>query len=265
MIRVGLVVLVAAVVLWFLLGRLEQAAVFQPTRPWDIDPAVAPPAQPLEFSSADGVLLSGLWMPAPESRGVLVYAHGNAGNLSHRIFTADAWRHRLGLSILLFDYRGYGRSEGRPSEEGIFEDTLAAFREGQRLGGEAPLLLGRSLGSVPAIRVAAQESPRALILDSPLASAAAMAHRVLPLPGIGYLPSMRLDNLSEIPKVQCPLLVLHSPQDQVVPVEQGRQVFDAATARTKSFILLAGEGHNGERTSEEVLNRIEKFLFGAES
>ncbi len=250
-----------ALLVFVLLPRLERRMVFFPTRAWDVDPGLAAPAEPVRFFSQDGIELSGLWMPAEAPRGVLVYAHGNAGNLSHRIPTAMAWREHLKVSILLFDYRGYGRSQGSPSEEGIFLDTLAAFHEAQRLGQLAPILLGRSLGTVPVIRVAAQEEARGLILDSPLASAAAMARRVLPLPGIGYLATFRLDNLTQIEKVTCPLLVMHGEFDEVVPLEQGRQVYEAAPD-PKTFILLKGMGHNDDRMSPELMQQVAAFLEG---
>ncbi len=254
-----LFLLAVAILLWLAAPWLERRLVFHPTRTWDLDPALAQPAEPVTFRSSDGVSLSGLWMPATAPLGVLLYAHGNAGNLSHRIPTAHVWRDRLRLSILLFDYRGYGRSEGSPSEEGIFLDTVAAFEEAKRLGGDNPILLGRSLGTVPVTRLAAREEVRGLILDSPMTNARDMARHVLPLPGIGYLASFRLDNLEEIAAVRCPLLILHGEYDRVVPLQQGRRVFEAA-ATPKRFLLLEGDGHNDDRTRAGVIEVFAEFV-----
>lgn len=259
LLKLLLTLLVVALAAIILLPRIERRLVFFPTAGWDVDPATAAPAHELEFQTRDGVTISGLWLPALEPAGVLVYAHGNGGNLSHRIPTAAVWRDELRLSILLFDYRGYGRSQGTPSEEGIFLDTLAAYHEARRRGRQVPIMLGRSLGTVPAIRVAAREEVRGLILDSPLASAVAMATRVIPIPGIHYLSSYRLDNVNRIQEVTCPLLVMHGEFDRVVPLEQGRRVFDAART-SKTFILLEGMGHNDERAGPELLQQLKGFM-----
>ncbi|MFQ5741340.1 MAG: alpha/beta hydrolase, partial [Acidobacteriota bacterium] len=155
MLKVLLFLLVVAAAAGLSVRWLGSRIVFYPTRVWEVAPGWAGPgSQELNFSTEDGLVLSGLWLPGREGRGVLVYCHGNAGNLSHRIPTAVAWRDRFGCSIFLFDYRGYGRSQGTPSEKGIFLDTQAAFREAQRLAGEVPILFGRSLGTWPAIRLA---------------------------------------------------------------------------------------------------------------
>ena len=259
MLRVVIAVAVAVIVLWLFRPRIERRMVFFPSREWELDPVeFGLEARELTFAAADGTRLSGLWMEASEPLGVVVYAHGNAGNLSHRIPTAEVWRRQLGLSVLLFDYRGYGRSQGVPDESGIRQDTLAAYGEALRLGGEIPLVAGRSLGTVPAIQVAAEREVRGLLLDSPMASAARMAPRVLPLPGIRYLVSIKLDNVGRIGRVQCPILILHGELDRIIPIEQGREVHRAA--REATFVALEGLGHNEPRTTPEILSHIRDFV-----
>ena len=263
MLRIAIAIAVVVFVLWLFRPRIERRMVFFPSREWDLDPAeFGLKVQELTFAAADGTRLSGLWMEASEPLGVVVYAHGNAGNLSHRIPTAEVWRRQLRLSVLLFDYRGYGRSQGVPDESGIRQDALAAYDEALRLGGEIPLVAGRSLGTVPAIQVAAEREVRGLLLDSPMASAARMAPRVLPLPGIGRLVSIQLDNVGNIGRVQCPVLILHGELDRIIPIEQGREVYNAAPKAT--FVALADMGHNEDRITPEILSHFRSFVAGLE-
>ncbi len=263
MLRIVIAIAVAVLVFWLFLPRIQRRMVFVPSKDWALDPLeLGLDTRELTFEAADGTRLSGLWLESSDPLGVVVYAHGNAGNLSHRIPTAEVWRRQLGLSVLLFDYRGYGRSQGVPDESGIRQDTLAAYGEALRLGGEIPLVAGRSLGTVPAIYVAAEREVRGLLLDSPMASAARMAPRVLPLPGIRHLISMQLDNVGSIGRVQCPVLILHGQQDRIIPIEQGREVYNAA--REATFVALPGLGHNEPRTTPEVLNHFRSFVAGLE-
>ena len=221
---------------------LEWRALYVPTREWDSRITLPESAEEVEFDSTDGVKLSGLWVPAREPWAVILYCHGNAGNLSHRIPVAERWSD-LGISVLLFDYRGYGRSEGRPSESGLLRDARAALAEARRLGGEEPVVFGRSLGTVPAVRLAVEESVRGLVLDSPLASAADMAGELLPIPGLRYLIAAEFDHLAWISQVRYPLLVLHGEHDEMIPISQGRAVY-AAAPEPKRFVVLRGSGHN---------------------
>ncbi len=256
----ALVLLLILVGVVLLVRRFEGNLVFFPSRPWDVSLASFRAAEEIQFQSADNLTLSAVWFESTPSRAILLYCHGNAGNLSHRIPTADYWRREFQISVLLFDYRGYGRSDGKPSEEGIFQDTLAAFQEARRRGKEQPLIVyGRILGTVPAIRLAGTETLAGLVLDSTLASAREMARRMLPLPGIGLLTSFKLDNLQAIRKLKAPLLVFHGEKDSIVPLEQGQRVF-AAAPEPKRLHILKGQGHNDSRIGEGFLNAFREFL-----
>lgn len=177
-------------------------------------------------------------------RPVAVMFHGNAGNISHRLDKARALR-GMGLSVLLFDYRGYGKSAGRPSERGLYLDGDAAVREAlRRVGGDARRLVyfGESLGCGVAMEAALRNPPGALVLESPFASTAAMGRLVYPWLPADLLVRQRFDNLGKAPGLKTPLLVLHSPQDEVVPYAMGRLVYFAAP-EPKSFVETRG-GHN---------------------
>lgn len=250
-----------AVILWAGLRWLEKRMAFFPTRSWDFEASWIEGAREVAFFAADGVSLSAVWVPAKQSKGVILYCHGNAGNLSHRLPMAERWRDEFGWSVFLFDYRGYGKSQGKPSEKGILLDARAAFEEARKLGGSDPAVAGRSLGTVPAIRLAAEERVRGLILDSPLCSAAEMAREVLPIPGVERVLTLKLDNLKWIGRVRCPVLVLHGERDTIIPLRQGRRIFEAAPD-PRQMLVLPRMGHNDDRNDPGILEFIRGFLDG---
>ena len=258
----SLILILVLAAIAFLVRRFEGNLVFFPSPEWDVRLADFQPAEEVKFQSDEGLILSGAWLKAAPSRAVILYCHGNAGNLSHRISTADFWRREFGVSVFLFDYRGYGRSQGSPSEEGIFQDTLVAFQELRRLApGQAVIVYGRSLGTVPAVRLALTEALSGLILDSPLSNAQDMAGRILPLPGMGWVTSFKLDNLEAASGLKTPLLVFHGERDSIIPLEQGKRVYEAAS-RPKKLVVLEGQGHNDNRTDSSFVGEFQKFLDG---
>jgi fermentation-respiration switch protein FrsA (DUF1100 family) len=175
----------------------------------------------------------------------VLLAHGNAGNLSHRLDRTIFLQSRLGADVLLFDYRGYGRSEGRPDEEGTYRDARAAHRWLTEVRGVTPdrlVLFGESLGSAVALELALARPCRALVLESPFTSVPDMAAVVLPFLPRSFVRT-QYDNLGKIGRLRVPLLVLHGDGDEVVPFAQGRRLFEAAP-EPKRFFSIPGAGHN---------------------
>ena len=201
------------------------------------------------FPASDGVRLHGWYVPG-ENDITLLWFHGNAGNISHRLDNLQILRRRLGVSIFIFDYRGYGRSEGTVSERGTYLDAEAALdylRLQRNLDLERGLVLfGRSMGCAVAVEMATRRRVYALILESPFTSIRGMTKRIYP-----YLPSSlltsflqtRYDSLSKIRDVNSPLMVLHGDRDDIVPIDEGREIFDAAN-EPKRFYAIQGAGHN---------------------
>ncbi|HSE95952.1 MAG TPA: alpha/beta hydrolase [Methylomirabilota bacterium] len=193
--------------------------------------------------AADGVRLHGWFVPGPRAV-TLLWCHGNAGNISHRLENLGEIHRRLGVGILLFDYRGYGRSEGVPSEAGLYADARA-FRAWLRArpgsDREPVVYFGRSLGAAVAAALAEEDRPAALILETPFISVQAMANQTLP--GAGYLFRTRFDTLDRIGRIPVPLLVLHGDADEVVPFRHGEAIF-AAAAEPKTFVRIPGSRHN---------------------
>ena len=239
---VGLcIVLVLAMLL------LEGCMVYHPMR-LPPDAEVAPPGvEDCTIRTADGLDINAWWLPPAEAETgpVLLWFHGNAGNLTHRAENL-ALLGRGGLGVLAVDYRGYGKSQGRPSERGLYLDGEAAYRHLVSERGVAPgriVCFGRSLGTAVALHVALKEPVGGLILESPLSSARAMARRMIPLLPVWLFIRSNFDNERRIRDLRVPLLVLHGDRDEIIPFEQGRAVFEAA-AEPKEFYAIQGAGHN---------------------
>ena len=246
-------ILIAFLILAVLTRLFERTFIFFPLRyPAGVwDPALlGVRAEEVWFEAADGARLHGWWIEAEGEQSiagspVLLWSHGNAGNLTHRAPHAGALA-RQGLSVFLFDYRGYGRSEGRPSEQGIYLDAEAAYAYLTRIRSIPPqrlILLGVSLGCAPAARLATRVDHAGTILVSPFTSAKAMARRMfLGLP-LGFLAAAEFPVSSWVAQRSRPLLVIHGEADTVVPLALGQEVYSAA-AEPKQFVTLPGAGHN---------------------
>ncbi len=199
------------------------------------------------FFTSEGQRLHGWFVPGSKDI-TWLWTHGNGGNISHRLENIQLIHDKLGISIFIFDYRGYGRSEGKPSEQGTYNDAqvaLAYLKTIPAIEGDSFVLYGRSLGAAVAVELATRE-PNAisgLILESPFVSIPAMAKRAYPFLPVGPFLRTRYDSLSKIGKTSVPLLVLHSPEDEIVPYDQGRELFEAAP-EPKTFHTIAGGGHN---------------------
>jgi len=198
----------------------------------------------LTLTTADGERLSAWFVPAPQAHGVVLVLHGNAGNISHRMDTV-AMFHRLGYGVLIFDYRGYGHSSGKPSEAGLYQDAQTAWEHLTRQRGiasERIVLFGESLGGAVAARQASQTRPGALVLASVFTSVPDLAADLYPWLPARALARLRYDTGAALAQTGSPVLVAHSPDDEIVPFRHGQRLFKAAP-EPKVFLRLAG-GHN---------------------
>jgi hypothetical protein len=215
----------------------------------------------ITFIAEDGTKLIGWWLPHAQARGTLIHCHGNAGNLGHRVELA-ARLHQLGVNVFLFDYRGYGRSRGWPSERGLACDARAAYEFVRAQYGDAerpPILLhGQSLGGAVAARLALEKNVRGLILESAFTSVPDMARQLYPGLPLHRLLTTRYDTLDHVARLAIPKLIAHSPDDELVPFEMGRRLF-AAAAPPKQFVALAG-GHNDGLWTPEYDRALHAFI-----
>jgi hypothetical protein len=202
------------------------------------------PVEETWITTADGVRLHAFFLPRPGSDRVVLMFHGNFGNATQRLpFARDLAM--LGVSVLVPDYRGYGFSEGTPTEAGLYRDADAAWRHVTDDLGYPPervIVMGRSLGGAVAVELLSRERAAGLVLVSTLRSARAMARSM----GLGLLAPLvgrRLDSESRIPTLGVPLLVFHGEDDEIVPVEQGQTLYDRA-AGPKALHRIPGARHN---------------------
>lgn len=212
--------------------------------------------------SADGKKLHGWYCPVGQPRAHVLFLHGNAGNVAGWSQYARLLQEKLKVTTLLLDYRGFGRSEGKPTVDGVLADARAARAELARLGDvdeSQVVLMGRSLGGAVAIQLAAEKSPRGLIVESSFSSLKSAAH--VHFPGLSWMvPKDRLDSVSAMSKFKGPLLLSHGDADQVIPFTHGEALFSAA-AEPKQFIRIPGGGHNDPPPVEYVL-QLNQFIVG---
>jgi fermentation-respiration switch protein FrsA (DUF1100 family) len=198
------------------------------------------------FLSSDGTKLHGWYLPKENAVAAVLFCHGNGGNLTHRADSLQMLHSKSDVSVFIFDYRGYGRSEGSPNEAALYADARAArnwMAARENIPISEVVVMGESLGGAVAVDLAARDGARALILESTFSSlpdVAAYHYRWLP---VRWLMRSRFDSIDKIANYHGPLLAAHGDIDTIVPFECGRRLFDVAN-QPKEFIFLRGHDHN---------------------
>jgi hypothetical protein len=244
--RAWLVIVVAVLALAVLPPVVERRLIYFPDRRLIATPDdVGLPYRDVRFHASDGTLLHGWFVPG-DVRVALLWLPGNAGNISHRVEMLRRLHDELGVSILLFDYRGYGNSEGRPSERGTYLDAEAALDALEEQPGVARgriVYLGQSLGAANAVDLATRRPPLGVILESAFTSIPAMAAVHYPFHPLRPFVRTRYDSLTKIRDVEAPVLVVHGERDDIAPVWMGRELYEAA-AGPKQLHVVPGAAHN---------------------
>lgn len=200
------------------------------------------------FPSADGVLLHGWYVPGESNQPLVVFFHGNAANITHRLDNITVL-HRMGLPVFIFDYRGYGASNGRAlEEEDLYKDARGALQWLQPRGWTPDRLIyyGRSMGAAVALQLALEQPPAGVVLECAFTSLREIAWEMTPVTYtlFGWWSiDARFDNLAKIPRLQRPLLMIHGDQDRIIPWSMGRNVFENAP-EPKTFLSVSGAGHS---------------------
>jgi len=235
--------LLVLVLRWF-----EHYQVYHPDRVLTATGAeLGRPFEDVALKASDGVALNGWFFPAdtnsPRAALVVLLCHGNAGNISHRLDTCRALL-ATGVSAFVFDYRGYGRSQGRPSEEGTYRDAQAAYQWLRQRGfaGTNIIVFGESLGGGVAAELAARETLGGLVLQSTFTSIPDIGAEIFPWLPVRLLATIRYDTHAKLPRLRIPVLVMHSRTDEIIPFHHGERNFAAAN-EPKLFCELTG-GHN---------------------
>ncbi len=243
-------------------NRLIERVIFQPSPGVDIHPGqVGLEGEEVFLTTEDGVRIHAFHLPSPGATRAILFLHGNAGNASHRLPNA-AELVRLGAHVLLLDYRGYGRSEGTPSEAGVFADAragLAHLLEERGVPERRVVLFGRSLGGAVAVDLAQDRNLAGVILESTFTSAADVARGAFG--PVGALVRGRFESDVKIARVRAPLLFFHGDRDEIIPFELGRRLYERAP-EPKSFETLRGAGHNDTTLvgGRPYFARIGRFL-----
>jgi hypothetical protein len=214
------------------------------------------------FETKDRVKISGWFIPAERSRGVILFCHGNAGNISHRLNKIQIYN-RIGLSTFIFDYRGYGESAGKPSEQGTYFDAEAAWDylvSQRQISPEKIIIYGESLGGAVGAWLAQDRRAKALIMESTFTSIKDLGAHLYPYLPVRLLSRFSYNALDYLRKVHCPVLIIHSPEDEIVPNSQGRQLFEA-TNQSKDFLEIRGSHNEGFLQSAEVYEKgLDAFI-----
>ncbi|MBN2578401.1 MAG: alpha/beta hydrolase [Pirellulales bacterium] len=249
-------------------ASIEQSAVFpaQKAPPGGYGDVARVGVENARFTAADGTRLHGFYFPHHAPRAVVLYAHGNGGNVGTWADVGVQLRKQHRVSVMLFDYRGYGLSEGTPQEKGLLQDARAARAWlAQRAGVKEKdiVLMGRSLGGGVMADLAANDGAKALILQSTFTSLPAAAAGHAPLIPTGLVMKNRFDSLSKIKNYHGPLLVSHGDADRVIPFAQGKQLYEAAN-EPKQFFTVSGGDHNTPEPVE-YHRLLDQFLDGLKS
>jgi fermentation-respiration switch protein FrsA (DUF1100 family) len=230
-------------VLWL----VENSLLYRPsTAQDDWEPVPFADIEDVDLTAADGTRIHTWFLPCPGADGALLYCHGNAGNLSHRGGSIAKLRDLLKVHVLIFDYPGYGKSGGRPTEQGCYlaADAAYAFLTDKRQI-QAPkiLLYGGSLGGGVAVDLAARKAHRALVLVKTFTSAPDAGANLLPWFPVRWLMRNRFDNMAKIKNCTRPVFIGHGTRDTLIPFTQGKRLFEAAN-EPKQFFTLEGDNHN---------------------
>jgi fermentation-respiration switch protein FrsA (DUF1100 family) len=218
------------------------------------------------ITTDDGIRLHGWFAPAESARATLVLSHGNGGNISHRFLLMRSLLHHK-FNVLMYDYRGYGRSDGTPSEDGCYKDGLAFYDYASTLpevNAKEMFLWGTSLGGAVAADVATKRPATGLILESTFTSGRDVARLLYPFLPVGPFMHSRFSTIDKIKSLRLPLLIMHGSLDEILPISLGRRLFIAAN-EPKEFYEISGAGHNDTFFvgGEEYFNRIDQFVTRA--
>ncbi len=214
------------------------------------------------LETSDGLKLHGWYVPAAQARGVVLFLHGNAGNISHRLDSIAVFR-ELGLDTLIIDYRGYGRSEGKPSERGTYLDAEAAWHylvDTRGVAANRIIFFGRSLGGAVVAWLATQYRPAAVIIESSFSSALDMARKLYPIMPVRLITRLEYPVSEYVSRLRCALLVIHSRDDEIIPFTMAEAIYDSA-AEPKSLLEIWGDHNNGFLLSRDrYLSGLDEFI-----
>lgn len=242
-----IIIFVAYSVLGWTLFFMQRSFIYRPLRDVMYDPSDINLAfEKLSLKTEDGLKISGWYVPADNAEYTVLMCHGNGGNISHRLDTANLLN-EMGLNFMVFDYRGYGNSQGKPTEKGTYLDAQAAWDWLTQVKGvpaEKIIIFGRSLGGCIASHLAMNNKPLAMVVESAFTSYVDMGKKFYPYLPVKYFAKFKYPTIEYVRKVDCPILFVHSRGDETVPFEFGLKLYDAAH-EPKEFVEIFGCHNDG--------------------
>ncbi len=247
--RTIILVIAIYLVILFILTVFQRKIIYYP---YKLDkrfefPMYVPQLEEVFITCKDGYTINGLFAPGREDKPLILIFHGNAGNITHRDFLLQEFN-RLGCSVLLIDYHGYGKSEGTPSERNLYLDGEASLKwlwEEKNVKPEQTVIFAKSLGSGVAVEIATKRSFKGLILETPFSSTASVARSHFPYNcfPVGLLIIDKFDNISKIKNIHCPVLFIHGTRDKIIDKKESEKLFEQANI-FKEMYLVEGADHN---------------------
>ncbi|RFF27032.1 alpha/beta hydrolase [Wenzhouxiangella sp. 15181] len=223
------------------------------------------PYRDVTLSTEDGETLHGWWLPHDQPRATLLFFHGNAGNISHRLDSLKIF-HELGLQVFIIDYRGYGQSSGKPSEAGVYRDAQAAWNwltETEGVRPENIILFGRSLGGAVASRLAGRVEAAGLIVESTFTSAPDIGAELYWWLPVRLLSRLEFNAADHIRRTDLPILIVHSLEDEIIPVEHGRRLYKIAGDRGTMLEIQGGHNTGFLESGERYRKGLQQFVEAA--
>ncbi len=249
-----MVVFVAYSILALVLYFMQTAFLYSPVRQVPYNPGdINLPFENVVFETKDRLKLSAWFIPAEKAQLTVLFCHGNGGNMTHRLDTINILN-ELGLNCFIFDYRGYGASEGKPSEAGTYRDAEAAYKwltKKKNISPENIILFGRSLGGSIAAYLATKIEAKALIVESSFTSYVDIGKKFYPYMPIRLAAIYSYKTIDYVRNAHMPVMIIHSRNDEVIPFEFGLRLYDAAN-EPKEFIEISGSHNDGFLFSGEI-------------
>lgn len=241
----------------------QEKYVYRPEKIWKATPASDNLAyENLAFRSSDGVGLSAWYIPSEASRGSVIICHGNARNMSSDLDAVKMF-HEFGYHVLIMDYRGYGKSEGSPNEQGTYRDAQAAWDllvHSKRESPDRIVICGRSLGAAIAVDLASKNPPEALILEAAFTSLPDAAQGLYPYFPVKLFSKYHYDTLDKLKRIRCPVLIVHSRDDELIPFHHAQRLYEAVAGK-KDFIEIGGQHKGGyPPTLKKYQQGVKRFL-----
>lgn len=255
---------IVVILLFFVYLRFfEKRSIFYPSKIIEFNPSdVGLEYEDVLFKTQDRIELHGWFIPKANSYATVLYCHGNAGNISHRLEIAKMFNAKS-LNFFIFDYRGFGRSKGAPSEQGTYLDAQAAYNYLVKTKGTLPekiVIYGKSLGAAIAIDLATKTKAGALISESGFTSTPDLARQVYKFSPLWLFVSQKYDSLKKIDKINMPKLIIHSQNDEIIPFSHGKKLFDRAKEPKELYVMKGGHNDAFYIYSDECMQRIDNFL-----